>query len=249
MESDLHVFGASVPSIHRIPTPRAMPFLKPGKPGRLTEGISLTTPQRDALTRIGLRQRLPPRFVVYREGDEARWVFAIAEGAVKSYHELRSGRRIVACFLFGRDLFGLAENGKYMNTVETLARTTVYRLPIEELANLLKQDAGMQFAFLAKVTHELRGAQRRSTLMTRRDAAGRLAMFIAQMGERLTPDADGSILLPMSRSDIAAFIGLSLESVSRAAAVLERRKLVVFEGRHRVRIIDPAAFAALTRAV
>ena len=238
-----------MPTIHRIPSPLAMPFLKPGKPGRATEAVLLTTAQRDALTRIGLRQRLPPRFAVYREGDEARWVFAISEGAVKSYHELRSGRRLVACFLFGRDLFGLAENGRYLNTVETLVRTTLYRLPVGDLATLLKQDAAMQFTFLAKVTHELRGAQRRSTLMTRRDAAGRLAMFIAQMGERLEPDAKGAISLPMSRSDIAGFIGLSLESVSRAAAVLERRQLVVFEGRHRVRIIDPAAFAVLTRAV
>ena len=223
-----------------------MPFLKPGRP---IKAVTLTLEQRDALTRIGLRQRLPPRTVVYRMGDEARWVYAISEGAVKSYHELRSGRRIVLCFLFGRDLFGLAENGKYVNTAETLVRTTVYRLPIAELAVLLEQDGALQFTFLAKVTHELRAAQRRSTLLTRRDAAGRLAMFIGQMGERLDPDAKGSIPLPMSRSDIAGFTGLSLESVSRAAADLERRKLVTFTGRQRVRIIDPAAFARLVRAV
>ena len=76
-----------------------------------------------------------------------------------------------------RDLFGLAENRRYVNAVETLVRTTFYRLPVEELAALLKQDGDMQFVFLSKVTHELREAQRRSTLMARRDAAGRLAMF------------------------------------------------------------------------
>jgi CRP/FNR family transcriptional regulator, anaerobic regulatory protein len=238
--------GVAVSPTHRVPAPLAIPFLKTGRP---VDPLVLTTAQRDALTRIALRQRLPPRTVVYREGDEARWVFAIGEGAVKSYRELRSGRRLIACFLFGRDLFGLAENGRYVNTVQTLVRTTVYRLPIDDLAALLKQDGGLQFVFLSKVTHELREAQRRSTLIARRDAAGRLAMFISQMDKRLDPEATGSVPLPMSRSDIAGFTALSLESVSRAAAELQRRHLVVFEGRHLARIVDQAAFARLTGAV
>ena len=69
------------------------------------------------------------------------------------------------------------------------------------------------------------------------------------MGERLNRNATGVVSLPMSRSDIAGFTGLSLESVSRAAAELQRRRLVVFEGRHRARIVDRAAFARLTAAV
>ena len=231
----------------RVPPLLAIPFLKPG--ARPIEPILLSEAQREALARIGMRQRLPPRMVVYREGDEARWVFAVAEGGVKSYRELRSGRRLVAAFLFGRDLFGLAENGRYVNTVETLSRTTVYRLPVADLAALLKQDSGMQFAFLAKVTHELREAQKRSTMITRRDAAGRFAMFIDHMGQRLDRDVTGVISLPMSRSDIAAFTGLSLESISRAAAELQKRRLVTFEGRHRARIVDPEGFARLTGAV
>jgi CRP-like cAMP-binding protein len=229
-----------------VPLPLAIPFLKSGRP---IKSLVLTTAQRDALTRIAMRQRLPPRTVVYRAGDEARWVFAIGEGAVKSYRDLRSGRRLIACFLFGRDLFGLAEDGRYVNTVETLVRTTVYRLPTEDLAALLKQDGGLQLVFLSKLTHELREAQRRATLIARRDAAGRLAMFISQMGERLDRDATGSVPLPMSRSDIAGFTALSLESVSRAAAQLERRHLVAFDGRHRAKIIDQAGFARLTGAV
>jgi CRP-like cAMP-binding protein len=231
----------------RVPIPWAVPFLKPG---RQVDPILLTDAQREALAGIGLRQRLPAGMTVYKEGDEARWVFAVVEGAVKSYRELRSGRRIVTAFLFARDLFGLAQNGRYVGAAQTIARTTVYRLPIEELAALLKQDAAIQFAFLTKVTHELREAQRRAALISRRDASGRLAMFIARMKERDECLAgDDLVALPMSRSDIAGFTALSLESVSRAAGDLQRRGLVKFEGRHHARILNPAAFAKLIGAV
>ena len=128
---------------------------------------------------------------------------------------------------------------------------TLYRLPIDALTELLMHDPGLQFQFLAKVTHELRDSQRRAILINRRDAAGRLAMFITLMRENMacTPSADREVPLPMSRSDIANFLGLSLESVSRASAELERRGIVKFESRHLARILDPARLAKLAAAV
>lgn len=210
----------------------------------------LTDRQRQDLIRIGMRVRLPARMTVYREDSPAQWVFAITDGAVKCYRDLPSGKRVVGAFLFARDLFGLAENGHYLNCAQTLTVTTMYRLPIGELAELLKHDADMQFKFLMKVTHELREAHRRSILITRRDAVGRLAMFISQMGERECPSGPRRIVsLPMTRSDIAGFLALSLESVSRAAAELEQRGLVRFEDRYLARIVDPEGFARLVAAV
>jgi CRP/FNR family transcriptional regulator, anaerobic regulatory protein len=210
----------------------------------------LTDRQRQDLIRIGMRVRLPPRMTVYREDSPAQWIFAITDGAVKCYRDLPSGKRVVGAFLFARDLFGLAENGQYLNCAQTLTVTTMYRLPVNDLAALLKHDADMQFKFLMKVTHELREAQRRAILISRRDAAGRLAMFISQMGARECPSVHTRLVpLPMTRSDIAGFLGLSLESVSRAAAELENRGLVEFESRHRARIVDPEGFARLVAAV
>ena len=213
------------------------------------EGV-LTDRQRQDLARIGMRVRLPPRMTVYHEDSAAQWVFAIVDGAVKCYRDLPSGKRVVSAFLFARDLFGLAENGHYLNSAQTLTVTTMYRLPVGDLAALLKHDPDMQFKFLMKVTHELREAHRRSVLITRRDAAGRLAMFISQMEARECPSGESRVvLLPMTRSDIAGFLALSVESVSRAAADLEQRKLVQFENRHRARIVDPEGFARLVAAV
>ena len=57
-----------------------------------------------------------------------------------------------------------------MNTVQAISNVTLFRVPTMELANLLKQDGNLQFQFLSKVTHELRSAQRRATMINRRDA-------------------------------------------------------------------------------
>ena len=236
-----------VPVPHLAPLLRTIPFLKVGA----TNTTMLTERQREQLARIGMRLRLPARMVIYREDSAANWVFAIADGVVKTYRELQSGKRVVSAFLFARDLFGLAEDGRYLNCAQAITRVTLYRLPLSELTVLLKHDADLQFHFLAKVTHELRESQRRTILVNRRDAAGRLAMFVELMkGEASGRPGDGSeVPLPMTRSDIANFLGLSLESVSRAAAELERRGLVKFEHRHLVRIVDAARLAKLAAAV
>jgi len=154
-------------------------------------------------------------------------------------------------FLFRRDLFGLAERGRYVNCVQAVTPVVLYRLSMTQLTHLLKQDADLQFQFLAKVTHELRESQRRSIMIGRRDAAGRLAMFIELMAARRDRSTcrDRDVSLPMSRTDIGDFLGLSLESVSRAATELRRRGLVKFETPHLVRIVDPVALAEIAAAV
>jgi len=212
--------------------------------------IRLTDRQRVALMQIATRIVLPARSVVYHQDSPGGSVYAITSGAVKGFRDLRRGKHAVTAFLFARDLFGLAEYGQYVNTTHTLSLTTMYRLPVMDLAHLLKHDAELQFKFLVKITHELRESQRRMVLMHRRDATGRLAMFISMMSQRLGSEtAHAEIWLPMTRADIAGYIGLSTESVSRAATALERRGLVVFDTPHEVRIVDPSAFSRLVAAV
>lgn len=217
------------------PPLRAVPFQKGAG-----ASIQLTPRQRESLAAIGLRIRLPPRMLIYREGSAAHWVFAVVEGSVKTYREFPSGKRTVSALLFRGDLFGLAEAGAYLNTAQAITGVTLYRLPLVELTVLLKHDPDLQFQFLAKITHELRESQRRAILVNRKDAVGRLAMFLLLMCAHPTGavDPDGTIPLPMTRSDIAAFLGLSQEAVSRAAGELERRGLVRFENRHLARVVD-----------
>ena len=114
-----------------------------------------------------------------------------------------------------------------------------YRIPLEQLRVVLKSDAELQFHFLTKAVHELRSLQYRTIIMGRRSAPGRIAMFLVTLSRHLHADLAGDTLsLPMSRSDIAAYLGLTLESVSRAGRKLVDAGIVAWSGKHTLRVID-----------
>jgi CRP-like cAMP-binding protein len=209
----------------------------------------LTTAQRRHLLTLATCLRLGPRTTVYREGEPLSDLFVVAEGLVKSFRELPSGTRRILAFLFPRDVFGLAEHGRYVNTTRTVTESTVYRIPYPALTATLHRDADLQFKFLCKVTQELREAQRQALVLGRRDAIGRVAMFL----KMLEPDGAGRthetvIQLPMSRTDMAEYIGLSPEAVSRATYALALRKIVTFEGTHAAHVRDRVGFESLVAA-
>ena len=218
------------------PTLQATPFLPPIRP----EAPLLTDEQRMRLAAIATRVRVAPREVIYREEAAAASVYIIAEGVVKAYKDMPSGRRWVTAFLFPADVFGLAENGFYVRTAQAVTQALLYRFDTNVLIETLKSDGELQFKFLCKVTHELRESQRQTIAIGRKDALGKLAMFFRQLQRE--PQGSRDIELPMTRSDIASYLGLSLESVSRATRSLERRGVVCFPNRHMVRIIDQAQF-------
>jgi CRP/FNR family transcriptional regulator, anaerobic regulatory protein len=217
---------------------RAEPFVDDPSPASTP---LLTDRQREHLMAIATKLTLPPRMMLYQERAAARWVFVSVEGVVKTYRDLPSGKRRIVAFLFARDIFGLAERGRYVNAARTVTRVILYRVPIELLRQLLERDPGLNMKLLCKVTHELRRAQRQTLMMGRRDAAGRLAMFVQMLRDhgRVDLKRPDLIDLPMSRSDIADFLGLSLEAVSRASRLLEDRRIIKFEHRYLVRLLDP----------
>jgi CRP-like cAMP-binding protein len=227
---------------------QSIPFLDTGAQ---TETTLLTAQQRKELARIGRQLQLPARAMIYRRDSAADSVFVVADGVVKSFRKLPSGKRIMCAFLFRHDLFGLAERGRYLNSTQAITKVTLYQLPLGDLIPLIKRDAELQFRFLVKVTQELRESQRRTIVMSRRDAVGRLAMFLMMMRtEHLAiVGSDHEIPLPMSRTDIADFLGLSREAISRAFKTLQRRGIVDIEGRHTARIVDRALLARLATAV
>jgi len=120
-----------------------------------------------------------------------------------------------------------------------LMPSSCYRIDLEQLVELLQRDAALEFQFLVKLTHEIRESQRRVIMLARKDAIGRLAMFFVMLRDRQVESKGSNLVsLPMSRSDIAGFVGHSLETVSRATTRLVKQGMIAFDGRHRLRILD-----------
>ena len=210
----------------------------------------LTDEQRQQLLALATLISLPARSIVYHEESDLVWIFIARQGVLKAFRELPSGKRRVAAFLFPGDVFGLSENGRYVNTVQTITSTVLYRIPNAALTDLLLRDPDLQYQFLAKITHEIRQGQRHAIVLARRDAAGRFAMFLSMLEKnQLTATPGGWIQLPMSRTDLAEYLGLSLESVSRATSALTRRGIVDFEGGHAAKVVDRARFEKLVNTL
>jgi CRP/FNR family transcriptional regulator len=206
----------------------------------------LTDAQRDQLSALAMSLELGPRTPIYREGTRAEHVFIIGSGIVKTFRDLPSGTRHVAAFWFARDLFGLADAGKYAYSTETVTAATLHRIPVDALTDALLGDGRLQFQFFLKVVHEFREAQRMRVALARRDAPGKVAAFIDMLDRQgAATEPDREIAVPMTRSDIAGFLGLSPEAVSRATRELVRRRLVAIPNRHTVRVLDRARFDRL----
>jgi CRP-like cAMP-binding protein len=223
----------------------AVPFLKHSR----SEPVQLLSDaQRGQLMRRAAVRDFRARAMVYSAGAPATSVFVIGEGVVKSYRDLASGRRRIAAFLFPRDLFGLAEAGHYVNSVQTITPVRAYEIPVDALTDLFQREPGIELQFLCKIVHVLREAQHHAIIIGRRDAVGRLAMLLRLLQKQSLAHGRTNIALPMSRSDIANYLGLSLEAVSRASRRLERQGIVEFVGLHEARVLDRPRFEAIAAA-
>jgi CRP-like cAMP-binding protein len=160
----------------------------------------LSERQQLQLANIATRIRLPARMIVYREGACAQSIFIVATGVLKSYRDLPSGKRRIMKFLFADDAFGLAEGGYYVNTVQAVTAVSLYRMRVDMLRDMLRQDGELQFEFLRKVAHELRQSMRQTITVSRRDAAGRLSMFLRMIERRGLGQRSSHIDLPMTQA-------------------------------------------------
>lgn len=229
---------------------RAVPFERVTAAGVATQ--LLTERHRQNLVALATSLNVPRRTVFYREETPAEWVFMISSGVVKSYRDLPNGKRHITAFMFPGDVFGLAENGRFVNTTQAVTRVMLYRIPVDALKDLLLRDPDLQLRFLCKVTHQLREAQRHTISVARHTAAGKIALFLKMLERdahwRSEPSAPRSLMVPMTRSDIADYLGLSPEAVSRTTSRLVRRGILAFPDRHRVRILNPVELDRLATA-
>jgi CRP-like cAMP-binding protein len=185
---------------------------------------------------------------IYREGDNADAIFNINSGVVKVYTQGPGNDELVRAFLFSGDLFGLAEEGRYVNSAKAVTPVTAYRIPIAALRSQFSADATLEFHIIAKLCHELRQAQRHAFVLASKHTVAKLTLFL-QMLEQLElagGEQVDEIYLPMSRSDIAEYVGTSLAAISRAFRTLTTRAVLQVRDRQHVKIIDRRAFEKLT---
>ena len=177
--------------------------------------LRLSGRDREHLATIATPMRVDTGTVLFRRGEEAHSLYSVVFGTMCTYREGSDGSRRVLAFLFAGDLTGLARRGVYVNTVKAITPASLFRFPMETLTALLTRDAGLQFRFLCKTTHFLRETQRQAIMITRQDPVERVAMFLSQTGRpRQTVPRAVTILLPMTRQDIADYLNLPVKAIT-----------------------------------
>jgi CRP/FNR family transcriptional regulator len=204
----------------------------------------LTDDERARLAVIASIVRFKKGENIYREGDRADAVFNIIRGVVIAYKEAPDSREHIVAFLLPDDMFGLSAERRYTNSARAITAVTAYRLPVAALRSRLSKDAELEFDVICKLCQELRQAQRHAFLLSQRRSISKLAMFL-QLVEQLQiakGEQAAEIYLPMDRSEIGDYVGMTLAAVSRGFRSLVTRGIIKFRDRRHVRIIDRSAF-------
>ena len=201
----------------------------------------LTDDERARLAVVASIVRFKKGAVIYREGERVDAIFNIIGGVVTPYRTAPDGSEYIGAFLFAGDVFGLSEEGRYTNSMRAI--TPAYRLPVSALRSRFSKDAELEFHVICKLCQELRHAQRHAFLLRQRRAITKLAMFL-EMIEQLQiarGEQTAEIYLPMDRSHIGEYAGMTLAAVSRAFRSLTTRGIIKVRNRRHVRITDHSA--------
>src|ERR1700680_4786629 len=149
-------------------------------------------------------------------------------GTVRTYKVLSDGRRQIGAFHLVGDIFGLENGSEHRFTAEAIVNTTGRLLKRRSLEMVAKSDAMVSRNLLSMTTSNLQHAEDHMLLLGRKTSLERVAAFLLEMDRRLT--ATGVMALPMCRRDIADYLGLTLETVSRALSQLHGKGILGFLG-------------------
>jgi CRP-like cAMP-binding protein len=220
----------------------------PWATGNLSEGKMhqlLSDEQQDLLAGIASVVRFKKGAEIYRSGSPVKAIFNIVSGVVKSC----SGddpSHIVA-FLYPGDLFGLSADGAYVNSAKAITPVTAYQLPLSALRARLAKNAALEYQVICKLCLEARHAQRHALLLGQRHATAKIATFLklVEQLEYSRGEPTAEIYVPMDRSDIADYVGMTLPAVSRTFTTLAKRGVIASRDRRHVRITDRRAFESI----
>jgi CRP/FNR family nitrogen fixation transcriptional regulator len=196
----------------------------------------------DPFEAIGAQVRFDAGQEIYAQEEDADLLYRVLAGSVRRTRLLEDGRRQVGGFYFPGDFFGLEIGGQHRSSAEALDAAQVLVIQRSALKHHGEDVAQLERMIWLATGLELQRAQDHMMLLTRKSAFERVSGFLLEIG---APARGAWTQLPMSRQDIADYLGLTIETVSRMVSQVQAEGLMVFDGARRFRVLQQTRRACL----
>jgi CRP-like cAMP-binding protein len=191
---------------------------------------------------MGATMAYPRDTEIFGENESADYLYKVLSGAVRTYKILTDGRRQVSGFYLPGDIFGLEFADEHTLSAEAISDAKVLVVKRSAVSALAGRDPSVAQQLFTLTGRELRRVQDRILLLIK-NARERVASFLLEMAERASEN--NTIELPMSRQDIADYLGLTIETVCRTLTALETASAIeVSPSSRRIVLRNRAALAA-----
>ncbi|SFN96430.1 CRP/FNR family transcriptional regulator, anaerobic regulatory protein [Cohaesibacter marisflavi] len=194
----------------------------------------------------------PAHGVVFFEGDPANNIYEVADGSVMLYKLLPDGRRQVVEILGPGDLFGVPAGEVYDTSAETLTETLVHMISRKDAEGSDEIQQHMKKCLISQVQN----LHDHAVLLGRKSAHERVASFLMRFvpnrggfacsGPQSETEDESVVTLYMTRQEIADYLGLTIETVSRVLSDMKRRKVITMEKQDRIRVMNVCGLCHLT---
>jgi len=185
---------------------------------------------------------------LFRQGDVLKNLYVVRSGSLKSYLTGSDGEEYVIKFYLPGELVGLdalAEN-RHESSAQVLETTSLCRVATESADGYSRPDAVIDRQLLKLASREMLNEHERALLVAQHDAGERIAQFLLQLSDRYAARgfSGREFNLPMSRHDIASYLALAVETVSREFTRLQNLGLISVDRRH-IQLLSPDGMMAL----
>jgi CRP-like cAMP-binding protein len=192
----------------------------------------------DALNKEGTRLTVKRGQEIYAEGDDAGYCYKLLSGSVRLVKLMSNGERQICEFLVPGDLMGFEPQDEHYFSSEAVTDAVLIRYTRRAAERLINDDPAAARFVRNLTSSSLQGAYERMVLLCHKSAQERMAWFLLEMAERSKAGNSDCVELPMTRSDIADYLGMVIETVSRVLTQLRQKGVIVMKGVNSIRLVD-----------
>lgn len=204
--------------------------------------------QLSQLRALGTVRELDTGAPLFHQGDEAGLVYTVASGSLRLYRLLFDGRRQIIGFALPGEFLGITIEERHQVTAEALESCRIWCFGRADFDKFAEGNPLLRDSLLQVAREEVTAARQQFVVLGRKTAMERVASFLLYFHDRLegiSTHASNHIALPMSRADIADYLGLTKETVSRVFSQLRNSQVMRLESLSSIQILNRPALEAL----